>query len=307
MRDISHKQLRRLDLTLLMVLDGALRHRKLTTVAQQLGLTQPAISHALTRLRDILGDPLFVRRANGVQPTPRALALAQPVAQALATLREALQQGRHFEPKSANREFRIAALDYAIAMLVPNFLARFSTIAPSCRLAFRTLGYEAAREALANGSIDLILGLPVPIGPFLQRTLMAEDFVVLARPGHPIVGRKLDLARYLACGHLLVSAAGDARGSVDNALGRIGKERRVVTVVPQFLAGFAAVAGSDMITTSPRRLAKRHAAAFGLRQFEVPFALPGFEVATLRHENTAQDAGLNWLDGELAQALGKVR
>jgi DNA-binding transcriptional LysR family regulator len=307
MRDISDIELRRLDLTLLMVLDGALRHRKLTTVAQQLGLTQPAISHALTRLRDILGDPLFVRRANGVQPTPRALALAQPVAQALATLREALQQGRRFDPSCATREFRIAALDYAIAMLVPDFLARFSTIAPGCRLAFRSLGYEEGRAALTNGSIDLILGIPAPSGPFLQRTLLTESFVVLARPGHPIVGRKLDLARYLKCGHLLVSAAGDVRGSVDNALAKIGRERRVVAAVPQFLAGFAAVAASDMITTAPRRLARRHATAFGLRQFEVPFPTPGFEVGTLRHENTAQDAGLNWLEGELAQALGMVR
>ena len=307
MKDISDVELRRLDLTLLMVFDGALRHRKLTAVARQLGLTQPAISHALTRLRDILGDPLFVRRANGVQPTPRALALAQPVAQALATLREALQQGRCFDPSCATREFRIAALDYAIAMLVPDFLARFSTIAPRCRLAFRSLGYDEGRVALANGAIDLILGIPAPSGPFLQRTLLTESFVVLARPGHPIIGRKLDLARYLECGHLLVSAAGDARGSVDNALAKIGRQRRVVAALPQFLAGFAAVAGSDMITTAPRRLARRHAAAFGLRQFEVPFEMPGFEIGTLRHENTAQDAGLNWLEAELAQALGKVR
>lgn len=306
MRDISDTELRRLDLTLLMVLDGALRHRKLTTVAEQLGLTQPAISHALARLRDILDDPLFVRRANGVQPTPRALALAQPVAQALATLRDALQQGRCFDPSCAEREFRIAALDYAIALLVPDFLAHFGTVAPSCRLAFRSIGYEASRAALVNGSIDLILGLPAPSGPFLQRMLMTENFVVLARPDHPIIGRKLDLARYLKCGHLLVSAAGDARGSVDNALGRIGQERRVIAVVPQFLAGFAAVAGSDMITTAPRRLARRHAVAFGLKQYEVPFPLPGFELATLRHENTAQDTGLNWLENELARALSKV-
>ena len=192
-------------------------------------------------------------------------------------------------------------------MLVPDFLARFSIVAPGCRLAFRSLGYEEGRAALASGSIDLILGIPAPSGPFLQRTLMTEDFVVLARPGHPIVGRRLDLARYLKCGHLLVSAAGDARGSVDNALAKLGKERRVVAAVPQFLAGFAAIAGSDMITTAPRRLARRHAAAFGLRQFEVPFPMPGFEIGTLRHENTAQDEGLNWLEGELAQALGKVR
>src|SRR4030095_1590735 len=101
MRDISDIELRRLDLTLLMVLDGALRHRKLMTVAQQLGLTQPAISHALIRLRNILGDPLFVRRASGVQPTPRALALAQPVAQALATLREAARQRRCLDLRCA--------------------------------------------------------------------------------------------------------------------------------------------------------------------------------------------------------------
>jgi DNA-binding transcriptional LysR family regulator len=186
-------------------------------------------------------------------------------------------------------------------------MMRFTTIAPSCRLAFRSLGYEEGRAALAHGSIDLILGIPVPSGPFLQRTLLTESFVVLARPGHPIIGRKLDLARYLKCGHLLVSAAGDARGSVDNALAKIGKERRVVAAVPQFLAGFAAIAGSDMITTAPRRLARRYAAALGLRQFEVPFPMPGFDVGTLRHENTAQDAGLNWLESELAQTLGKVR
>jgi DNA-binding transcriptional LysR family regulator len=307
MKNISDIELRRLDLTLLMVLDGALRHRKLTTVAQQLGLTQPAISHALTRLRDILGDPLFVRRASGVQPTPRALALAQPVAQALATLREALQQGRHFEPSSATREFRIAALDYAIAMLVPDFLAHFSATAPGCRLAFRSIGKGAARDALASGQIDLILGLPEPNAPFLQRSLMKEDFVVVARPANPLIGRKLTLPRYLECGHLLVSAAGDARGTVDEALRHIGKARRVVAVVPQFLTGFAAVAGSDMISTVPRRLAKRHAAAFGLKQLEVPFHLPGFEIATSRHESTAQDAGLNWLENELAKALGRIR
>jgi len=307
MSDISNSELRRLDMTLLLVLDGALKHRKLTIVAQQLGLTQPAISHALARLRDIFEDPLFVRRTSGVQPTPRALALAQPVAQTLATLRDALQQGRSFDPSRATREFRIAALDYAIAMLVPNFVARFSAVAPGCRLAFRSLGREGAHKALTNGSIDFIIGIPEPSAPFLQRTMMREDFVVVARRGNPLVGRKLDLARYLECGHLLVSAAGDARGAVDEALRRIGKARRVVAVVPQFLTGFAAISGSDMISTVPRRLAKRHAAGFGLKQFEVPFPLPGFDIATLRHEKTAQDAGLNWLENELAQALGKVR
>lgn len=294
-------------MTLLLVLDGALKHRKLTSVARQLGLTQPAISHAVARLRDILGDPLFVRRANGVQPTPRALALAQPVAQTIAVLREALQQGRCFDPRCAVREFRIAALDYAISMLVPDFLAHFSIVAPGCRILFQSVGKDAAREALAGGALDLVIGIPEPTGPFLQRPMLTEDFVVVARPGNPHLRRKLDLDSYLKREHLLVSAAGDARGTVDVALRQIGHTRRVVAVVPQFLTGFAAVAGSDIISTVPRRLAKRYAAAFGLKQFEVPFPLRGFEIVALRHENTAEDAGLNWFEGELAQALAKIR
>ena len=307
MSDISDTKLRRLDLTLLLVLDGALRHGKLTRVAKELGLTQPAISHALARLRDILGDPLFVRHVGGVRPTPRALALAEPVARAITLLRDTLRQGQEFDPATAAREFRVAALDFAVALLTPGFLARFGTMAPGCRVVFRALGREAAHAALKAGQIDLIIGLPDPGCPFLQRVLLKEDFVVVARPGNPKVGRPFDLERYLQCDHVLVSAAGDARGSVDEALRRIGRTRRVAAVVPQFLIGFAAVAGSDMISTAPRRLAKRHAAAFGLKLYPVPFDLPGFEITLLRAPSTAVDAGLTWFENELAQVIQKPR
>lgn len=305
--DINDTELRRLDLTLLLVFDGALRHRKLSAVARQLGLTQPAISHALGRLRDILGDPLFVRRANGVQPTPRALALAEPVAQAIAVLREMLQQGRQFDPATATREFRVAVLDFAIALLIPDFLARFSAQAPGCRVVFRSIGREAGHVALKAGQIDLIIGLPDPGCPFLQRPLLREDFVIVARAGNPHMRGRFDLERYLQCSHVLVSAAGDAHGTVEETLRQIGKSRRVAAVVPQFLIGFAAVAGSDMISTAPRRLAKRHARAFGLKQFPVPFDLPGFEITLLRHPSTAADTGLTWFEDELARHLAKVR
>lgn len=294
-------------MTLLLVFDGALRHRKLSAVAKQLGLTQPAISHALARLRDILGDPLFVRRANGVEPTPRALALAQPVAQAIAILRETLQQGRQFDPATAQREFRVAALDFAIALLTPDFLAKFSAEAPGCRVVFRSLGREAGHVALKAGQLDLIIGLRDPNCPFLQRVTMMEDFVVVARPGNPKLRRGFNLDHYLECDHVLVSAAGDARGTVDEALRQLGKTRRVAAVVPQFLIGFAAVAGSDMISTAPRRVAKRHAAAFGLKLHPVPFDLPGFEITILRHQSTTADAGLTWFEDRIAQHLAKAR
>lgn len=307
MTDIIDTELRRLDLTLLLVFDGALRHRKLSAVAKQLGLTQPAISHALGRLRDILGDPLFARRANGVEPTPRALALGQPVAQAIAILRDTLQQGRQFDPATAVREFRVAALDSAVSLLIPDFLARFSAEAPGCRVVFRALGREAGHIALKAGQLDLIIGLRDPSCPFLQRVIMAEDFVVAARPDNPRLRRGFDLQRYLECDHVLVSPSGDARGSVDEALRQLGKARRVVAVVPQFLIGFAAVAGSDLITTAPRRVAKRHAPAFGLKLHRVPFELPGFEIAILRHESTTTDAGLTWFENQIARHLEWAR
>lgn len=307
MTDISDTELRRLDLTLLLVFDGAIRHRKLSAVAKQLGLTQPAISHALSRLRDILGDPLFVRRANGVEPTPRALALAQPVAQAIAILRDTLQQGRQFDPATAVREFRVAALDFAIALLTPDFLAGFSAEAPNCRVVFRSLGREAGHVALKAGQLDLIIGLRDPNCPFLQRVTMNEDFVVVARPGNPRLRRGFNLERYLECDHVLVSAAGDARGTVDEALRQLGKTRRVTAVVPQFMTAFAAVAGSDLISTAPRRVAKRHAAAFGLKLHPVPFDLPGFDVTILRHQSTTSDAGLTWFEDRIAQHLAKAR
>jgi DNA-binding transcriptional LysR family regulator len=136
---------------------------------------------------------------------------------------------------------------------------------------------------------------------------MHEDFVVVARPGNPRLRRGFDLQRYLECDHVLVSAAGDARGTVDEALRKLGQTRRVAAVVPQFLIGFAAVAGSDMISTAPRRVAKRHAAAFGLKLHPVPFDLPGFDITILRHQSTTADAGLTWFEDRIAHHLMKAR
>ena len=229
MRDIAI-ELRRLDLTLLMVLDGALRHRKLTigrpTARPDAAGDQPRLDQAARHSgRSPVRSPRQRRAADAARARPRSAgrAGARHLAGGIAAgppLRSGLRQ-----PRVPHRGLGLC--DCHAGARLPGALQHHRARLPPCFPHAGLRGGAGRRWPMGPSTSSSAFRLP--IGPFLQRTLMAEDFVVLARPGHPIIGRKLDLAHYLQCGHLLVSAAGDARGSVDNALGRIGKERRVVT------------------------------------------------------------------------------
>ncbi|MCA3575366.1 MAG: LysR family transcriptional regulator, partial [Aestuariivirga sp.] len=158
MSDLSISELRRLDLTLLLVFLGLLRHRKALDVASELGLTQSAISQAVKRLRDIFGDQLFLRRPHGMEPTATALALEGPVARAVEALRGALGAARAFEPHTASGHLRIAALDAEQTVVIPPLAARLRSLAPGLVLSVLPLGRRMAMEALAEGRADLALG-----------------------------------------------------------------------------------------------------------------------------------------------------
>ena len=223
MQDMNDVQLRRLDAGLLLTFEAILRERNLAKAGLGLGLSASAVSHALARLRDIFGDPLFLRRAQGVTPTPRALALQGPVAQALASLRRALAEAREFVPAAIDRVFQLAALDGGISSLAPPLLARLAHEAPAARVAFRTFGREETRLALRQGRIDLAIGVfASPTPEERKRRLSEERFVVVARRGHPAFRNGLSLDLWLAHDHVLVSAAGDMVGAVDVALAAQG-------------------------------------------------------------------------------------
>ncbi len=308
MSNIDDVQLRRLDLTLLLVFDATLRTRKLTLVALELGLTQSAISHALGRLRDIFGDPLFIRRHTGVEPTPRALALAGPVGQSLATLREALGQGRWFDPATATRTFRIAMLDYGVALFGPGFVGRLAQEAPGLRMAFVSLTRTESMARLADGAVDLALGVfpAVPAG-YRVTILSEQDFVVALRVGHPALadveqGGALGLDTFCGLPQMIVSAGADFTGSLDQDLAALGRSRRVVAAIPQFLAAMATAARSDVIISLPRALAVAYAPAFGLALRELPLPSPRFQIMLMRHVLTASDSGIDWLQAEIEAA-----
>jgi DNA-binding transcriptional LysR family regulator len=304
MQTIDDVHVRRLDGTLLLVFEGVLQHRNLTAAAKRLGMTQSAASHALARLRDITGDPLFVRQGAGVAPTSRALALAAPVGRALAALREAVAGGRRFDPSTAERTFTIAALDYLFTGSGPELLRRLQRDAPGCRLIFRTLGRDLGFAALADGTCDLLVGaLDAPSPDFERRAVLSDRFAIVARHDHPKLDGGLDLATWLELDHVLVSASGHLTGQVDEALAGIGRRRRVVMSLPQFLAALSAVAGSDAVAAVPTKIATRYAEAFGLRVHAPPIDMPRFEIAVLRHRATLSDLAIDWIEARVTSAL----
>lgn len=304
MSDLSISQLRRLDLTLLLVFLGLVRHRKAAAVADELGLTQSAISQAVKRLRDIFGDPLFLRRPHGMEPTAVALALEEPVRRAVEALRSALGTARDFDPARAEGVLRIAALDAEQAVLIPPLAALLRAEAPGLRLSVLPLGRGAAVEALAEGRVDLALGFLWDVPEVIaQRVLYEEGFLVAGVPGLLPDAPSVTLDAYCAADHVLVSPGGDLRGVVDDRLAAMGRARRIVLGLPAFLPGLVAAAETRALITLPARVAERVAGGFGLVTAMPPVEVRRFPVSAFWHRRDDGDPRRVWLVERLAASL----
>lgn len=292
MTDIDMARLRRLDLTVLLVFAGLMRTRKATAVAAELGLTQSSVSHGLRRLRDVFGDPLFLRRPHGLEPTAVAVALEGPVRAAIEALRGALAGPPAFEPAAYRGAVRIGAFDLEQATLLPRLVTRARAEAPGMTVIGRGLARTAALAGLAGGEIELALGyfwdLPED---FLAAPLMTETYAVVAPAGVPMAG----IEDYLSVEHVVVSPAGDLAGTADTALAGIGRTRQVVAAVPAFFPALAAVAATGCVATLPRSLAERFAPGFGLAVHPAPLALRPFPIAAVRHRRDARSPLHDWL------------
>lgn len=300
MTELSKSQLRRLDVTLLLVFLGLVRHRKALAVADELGLTQSAISQAVKRLRDIFGDELFLRRPHGMEPTATALALEEPVRLAVEALRGALGVARSFDPAEAEGVVRIAALDAEQAVLVPRLSARLREVAPGLRLSVLPSGRGDAVEALTDGKVDLALGfIWDPPETILAEVLYHEGFLVAGQPETLPDAPSLDLDRYCAADHVLISPAGDLRGVVDDRLAALQRSRRIILGLPSFLPALAAVAASGALLTLPARLATLFAPGFGLVTARPPVDIRSFPVSVFRHRRNERDARLDWIVAQL--------
>ncbi len=289
-----------MDLNLLVVLDALLEEGNVTKAAARVGLSQPAMSNALARLREKFGDPLFVRTPGGMIPTARARALTEPVRLALRAIGAALAPGPIFDPAQSSQVFTIATTDYAELVLLPELSARFRESAPGVKLDLRSPRERVPQRELEAGQLDVAIGLfPDAPASFYRQTLFVEDFVCILRKDHPLRG-KLTLEKYAALRHALISPFGGMTGTVDEALEKHGLKREVVVATPHFLVAPLVVVRTDYILTLPRRVAASLASYLPVRLVEPPLELSKFTISQLWHERTHHDPAHRWFRAQLA-------
>ena len=307
-----HDELAGLDLNLVLALDALLGERHVTRAAARLGVSQSAASHALARLRELLGDPLLVRGPRGaMQPTPRALALAPLVGRALADLAAALRPPEPFAPATARRTFHLGAGDYAELVLLPRLAARLAAAAPGIDLFIRAVPDDIP-AAIAQGDLDAVIA-PARrrdvAGPgTYQRLLFEETFVCAVRAGHPAIRSRLTLDRYCALDHLLIAPRGTSGGLVDDALAALGKQRRVALAVPHFLIVPHVVASTDLIVTIASRIAAAFRESHRLATLRPPaeLGLSGFPMHLIWHERSHADDAQRWLRDQIVAVAGRA-
>ena len=296
--------LRTLDLNLLRVLDVLLSELQVSAAARRLNLSQPATSAALARLRRALDDPLLVRVGNQMTPTPRAEELRPKVRQVLADIEQALCQRAEFDPAVSDRTFRLAANDHAVTAVLSPLAQRLRRLSPRATLEILPLEDDFERR-LASDDYDIAIRDRWSLRSSQRlETLFYEDYVCIARKGHPRLSKKPTLEEFLSEGHVLISPRGRSPGVIDAALDRIKRKRHVAVTLPYFLAAPAVVARTDFIMTIARHIALQFAPLFSLRIFTPPVALRGFEVAMAWRRRTEADAAVLWLKEQL-QVVGR--
>jgi DNA-binding transcriptional LysR family regulator len=295
--------LRAIDLNLLVILEALLEERHLSRAALRLHMSQPAVSHALARLRHLLGDPLLLRGKGGFQPTARALALARPLAEALQGVRSVLG-GAVFDAASTQRMFRLAMSDYGAAQVLPALLRRLRTDAPGIDLAISYASRPAMLAALQDGEIDLALGVFAQLPQQLHSDLLFEEtFTCAMDPASRAPGQVLTLASYLERPHVLVASTdGGMAGEVDAALAKLGAMRRIAVRLPHWTVAPELLKGTDLILTVAQRAVQGHAGKDLMLQAP-PFAIAPFAFELVRHHRTDGDAGIAWLRAAIAAAV----
>jgi DNA-binding transcriptional LysR family regulator len=294
------------DLNLLRVFDALMQERKVAAAADRLGLSAPALSNALARLRRATGDELFTRTPHGMQPTPRALAMAATLADALARIEASLGAAPAFDPAASTRHFRLAMTDIGEIVFLPTLMRELPRLAPAVTLATVRGGTVDLREAMADGRVDLAIGwLPDLDAGFHKRRLFDQRYVALMAAGHPLARGRLTAARFATARHAIVHAQGTGHERVERLLAGAGVARPTVLQLPHFVAVPHIVAASDLVATVPHKLAERVAAPFGLVLRELPLALPRFAVDLLWHRRVHQDGGNRWLREQLARWFGE--
>ena len=287
----------KLDLNLLVVFHHLLLQKRVSAVADVLGMSQPAVSSALGRLRLRLGDELFLRTQGGMEPTPYALQLAEPVAVALDGLQQALNVRAAFDPASSTRRFTIAMTDVGEMYFLPVLIDALAHSAPAVTLQVVSVAQASLKEDMATGRIDLAMGLlPQLQAGFFQQALFKQKYICLMRQAHPLAGKnKLSLSAFTVAEHVRILASGTGHGRVDVALEQKGLRRRFRLTVPHYVALGDVLSHSDLLATVPERFADRTLVPFDLVKRDLPMDVDESAIHQFWHSRLHRDPGHQWL------------
>jgi DNA-binding transcriptional LysR family regulator len=296
--------LSQIDLNLFVVLEAIYREGNITRAGQQLNLTQPAISHALKRLRDMLQDPLFIRQGAHMMPTPFTRNMIEEVRQALQILEVSVSQAHNFVPEHTRRSFHISLWEYLEALILPPLLSRLTQAAPGMTITTSRVKRRDIETELASGSLDLAIEIPMTMSDRIrQKWLLNESFVVVARPGHPAIAGSLGLETYLAQRHIQVSSRRQGPSLIDVELSRRGLHRQVCLRSQHNFTACMVVSQTDMLLTLPERHAKLLNTGSVNQLFPFPLLAPRLEAHLYWHESVENDPANRWLREQIESVL----
>ena len=287
---------RNIDFNLLTVFVQLYQDRNVSRAADNLGLSQPAVSKALSRLRHLLGDKLFLRTPQGMQPTPLAEQIEAPIANALTLIRETLLRKMAFDAATSTRQFTIAMTDIGEFHFLPQLMESLENMAPGVIISTVRSTAVNLKFEMETGQVDLALGdLPALVTDFHRRTLFSQRYVCLFRKGHAMDNATSPVDAFTSAAHALVVSAGTGYGRADEHIERAGIKRRIRLRVPHFVALADILESSDLVATVPEAFAIRSVKHFALRYTPHPFDLPTIDIGLFWHEKYHRDPANCWL------------
>jgi DNA-binding transcriptional LysR family regulator len=312
MAEFDNSKIRRLDGGLLLIFRELLAYRRASEVSQRLGLSQSAISHALARLREILGDPLFIRRSHGFEPTKRALELGPRVEALIDMIGATVSRDGRFDPSQSRRRFGIACSDHITTLIADRLVESFRKNAPRANFTARHVILDRALAAVRRGEVDISIGIFDAIPRDLKsERLLEDDYCVLARKGHPKVKGKVDVVTYSTIGHVFIGNPEGAlsdeapwdREAIDATYGSMASPETVRThgYVSQWDTAMLMVGDTDVLIDCPRSLAKKYAKRLGLQILDPPHKPFRFAVDLVRR--ATEDPGVDWLIEQVKAAV----
>jgi DNA-binding transcriptional LysR family regulator len=292
-----------IDLNLLIVFDAMLQDRSVTVAANRIGISQPAMSNAIARLRRTFNDRLFVRTARGMEPTPYAEQLAVPVRGACELVAKALTLDAGFDASTSTRSFTFYMTDIGEVVYLPPLLGRLATSAPGITIKVVRIPERNLQEAMASGDVDLAVGLfPALKAGFFQQRLYKDTFVCVARASHPIFRKAITRKQYLEASHAIVESAGTGhQAAIERIIAAQHLKLKASLRVPHFLSLPLIVAKTDHLITIPRRMAMAFQGFDGIRVFDPPLKFPSIDIKQHWHERFHHDPASRWMRTLIAE------